>query len=197
MIASTRYKIAILAMTKTGTTAIESALAPYCEVLITGAPGLKHMTLKKFNRMVRPVLTSVNVEVETVCLIREPESWLGSWYRYRSRPGIPNKAKATNGVSFSEFVEAYLASDQPEFAKVGRPHRFVETSEGAMGVDHLFQYEQFGLFQAFIEQRFRRRFAFRDENTSPRSALSLPQSLRDRLRVELAEDYALHERARR
>lgn len=197
MIASVRHKIAILALTKTGTTAIETAVSPYCEVFMSGAPGLKHMTLRKFNRFVRPILETVGCQAETVCLVREPEDWLGSWYRYRQRPNIPNPANSTEGITFEEFVEAYLSPEQPGFAQIGHPARFVEDADGHIGVDHIFQYEQFGAFVNFIEQKFARRFVFPRQNTSPKMKLELSSKLRERLKREMVSSYDLHARARR
>ena len=197
MIASIRHCVALLAMTKTGTTAVESTLAPHCDIVMSGAPGLKHMTLKKFNRFVRPILTSADSDIETVCVVREPLDWLGSWYRYRRRSGIPNPYKSTAHVSFAEFVEAYLLPEPPQFARVGYPSKFVESAEGQMGVDHLFRYEEFDAFTAFLETRFKRPLAFARRNSSPKMALDLPKNLKIRLETERATDFDLYERALR
>ena len=46
-------------------------------------------------------------------VMREPRDWLGSWYRYRQRPGIPDKRRSTAGMSFDAFVEAYCTEKPP------------------------------------------------------------------------------------
>ncbi|MBB5514900.1 hypothetical protein FHS89_000906 [Rubricella aquisinus] len=197
MIASLKHRIAFLAMTKTGSTAIETALRPQCEVMMSGHPGLKHMQLRKFNRMVRPLFSQVGVEVETTCLFREPLDWLGSWYRYRQRPEIPNARNSTADLSFRAFVEAYLSEDQPPFARIGRPSNFIRDTEGQIGIDHLFRYDQFDLFERFISDRFGQRFSFRTENVSPRIRLEVEPALRQKVEQALSEDYDIYESIRR
>ena len=58
-------------------------------------------------------------DTETVCVIREPIDWLGSWYRFRSRSSAP-KAKSTKGISFETFVEGYL-DEAAAGVRQGRP----------------------------------------------------------------------------
>ena len=45
-----KTRLAILAVPKTGTTAIEQALAPMADAAILNPPGLKHCTVRKYRR---------------------------------------------------------------------------------------------------------------------------------------------------
>ena len=54
------------------------------------------MTLRTFERFVAPYLDWIGVpSVETVCVIREPVDWLGSWYRYNARHAIRKEPRST------------------------------------------------------------------------------------------------------
>ncbi|MGB0497885.1 MAG: gamma-glutamyl kinase [Rubricella sp.] len=193
MIASASRGIAILAMTKTGTTALEEALAPHCDIVITGPPPLKHMPLRRFDRRIRPLLEKENRRIETACLFREPIDWLGSWYRYRARDTIPDRSKSTAGMSFEAFVEAYLQDEPPAYARVGRPARFVSRHDGRPGIDHLYRYEAFGAFCQVLQDRFRVRIMTERRNVSPAGALSLSAALRSRAERFLAAEYEIYE----
>ena len=56
-----REKLALLAVPKTGSTAIEEALQPYAAISYSRPPMVKHMTLTRFNRFMRPYLDVVGL----------------------------------------------------------------------------------------------------------------------------------------
>lgn len=196
MLISLKNNLCILAMPKTGTTAIEAALAPYCDMVFTKDPRVKHMPLPRFTRFIAPYLREIGQSgIETTCLIRHPEAWLGSWYRYRARPALNGHENSTAGIEFEDFVAAYLAETKPAFARVGRPARFVGADQGRPGVTHLFKYENFPDWQRFLEARFGTSLDVPRKNVSPARDLSLSAPMRRALETRLAEDYALYENA--
>lgn len=198
MLVSTRHKLAILAMPKTGTTALERALAPHCEIVIGGDPRLKHMPLRKFERFLRPLLeSSGQCGIETMCLIREPVDWLASWYRYRRRNGVPDPRKSTAGISFEAFADAYLSDHPPPFAQVGRPARFVQAQDGRLGVDHLFRYEAFERATAFLSERLGQPLTVSPANVSRADPVDVPAHLRRRIEDGMAQDVQIWESAAR
>jgi len=78
-----KENLVLLAVPKTGTTAIEKSLSPFADISILNPPGLEHTPVAKFNRFVQPYLESVGSNaMETAGVIRNPLAWLGSWYRY-------------------------------------------------------------------------------------------------------------------
>jgi hypothetical protein len=197
MIVSLRRRIAFLAMPKAASTAIEAALAPHADIVISGDPRLKHMPLRRYTRFVAPLLAAYDARpVETLCLIREPLDWLASWYRYRRREGLSEPGKRTDGMSFAGFVEAWLAAEPPPFARVGRPAEFLRPRAGGPGIDHLFRYEAIGACEAFLAGRFAAPFRFAHLNVSPPAGVDLPPALRARAEAALAEDYRLWHGAR-
>jgi hypothetical protein len=189
-----RQKLVLLALPKTGTTAVEAALEPLADIRVGGAPALKHTTLRKYRRFVRPYLAAAGIRrLETACVLREPVAWLRSWHAYRQRPNLEGKANSTAGISFPEFVEAYLSDPQPGFAQVGFPSRFVAGQDGRPGVDHLFRYEDLAAFKTFLEARFEREIELPRLNVSPpREEEPLPPALMARLERERAEDFELY-----
>ncbi len=184
-------KLAFLAVPKTGTTAIESALAPHASISFRRQPNLKHMTHQRFNRFIRPYLKKEGKEdVEMVAVMREPISWLGSWYRYRQRPALENTSNSTRNVSFDEFVQAYVGgSDRPDFAKIGSQARMLSVSRSQVGMDHLFKYENLPAFTRFLSERLEREIAFPTMNVSPKLEIELSPETEDRLRRKYALDF--------
>jgi hypothetical protein len=192
MIVTLKHRLAVLAMPKTGSTAIEAALGPHADLQASGRPELKHMPLRKFDRFVRPLLDSYGRGgVETLCLFREPLDWLASWYRYRQRPELRDPARRTDGVDFAGFLEAYLAPEPPQFARVGRQAAFVRARQGGIGVDRIYRYEAFPAVAAFLSERLGESLSFPRMNVSPPRELGITPALRARAEAGLAEEYRI------
>jgi hypothetical protein len=186
-----RQGLVFLATPKTGSTAIESVLAPHAAVVITRPPQLKHANMQKYQRQLAPFLGDPGLEKLSTCaLMREPLDWLGSWYRYRQRPEeVPDKS--TLGMSFDEFVLAWCRKDQPECARVGAQATFL-TPEGLRPVDHIFRYEDMPAFLRFLERRLGMPVVLPVENVSPEAELSLSADVAARLKTHAARDFALY-----
>ncbi len=196
MLISIKSKIAFLAMTKTASTSIETALFPYCDMAYYGNSRIKHISYRRFNRFVRPYLDNLGYrDIETTCLIREPLSWLHSWYRYRTRPAISAQPQSTAGLSFDEFAALYMAGS-PLTKGVGRPSKFVSDKDGQPAVDHLFKYENLPAFQKFMEERLQEPLFFERLNESPARELALSPATKAQLESFFAPEYALYEAAR-
>jgi hypothetical protein len=193
MLVSVSRRLAYLAMPKTGTQSLERVLTPLCDIRYGGLPRVKHMTLQTFERFVRPYLEALGAgDTETLCVIREPVDWLGSWYRYRGRAALDGHPNSTKNVSFAEFVEAYLRRPTPPFARVGRISRFVAGASGGPGVTHMFRYENLAGVTRFLSDRFETGIVLPRVNVSSRARLELPAALRARVERELSEDFALY-----
>lgn len=194
MLISIQKNLAFLAMTKTGSTAIEKELAPHCDIVFSGDPRIKHIQLRRFDRFIRPYLAKVGIkELETVCLFREPVDWLGSWYRYRSRPKLDGHVNSTKGLTFEQFVLEYMSETPAPFAQVGRQSRFVQTKNKTIGVDRIFRYEDFQEVEDFFSQRFSTELNFQRLNTSPKAELTLSDHVTRQIHDYLADDYDIFE----
>ena len=187
-----KAKLVLLAVPKTGTTALEAALLAHADTAILNPPEKKHLTARRWRNQLAPFFENRGTrQIETMAIIREPRDWLGSWYRYRARPEISGSASSTAGMDFAQFVTGWLSDPEPEYARVGRQSRFVANAECKIIVDHLFRYED--LYQAvdFLQQRLGVTLDLGRRNISPQADLSLPPALEARLQREAAADFDL------
>lgn len=186
-------RLAFLATPKTGSTAIEAALESLASVVIQRPPVLKHTTAQRFHRFLGPYLEVASGHSFVVtALMREPVSWLGSWYRYRQRDDVTDPAKRTNGVSFDEFVRAWCSDNPPDFANLGAQSRFLQPKKGR-GVDRLFRYEDIDTFVHFLEDRLDCVITLPRLNVSPEGDLALSDATRALLHEVAAADFELYD----
>ena len=187
-----KAKLVLLAVPKTGTTALEAALLAHADTAILNPPEKKHLTARRWRNQLAPFFENRGTrQIETMAIIREPRDWLGSWYRYRARPEISGSASSTAGIDFAQFVTGWLSDPEPEYARVGRQSRFVANAEGKIIVDHLFRYEDLDQAVDFLQQRLGVTLDLGRRNISPRADLSLPPALEARLQREAAADFDL------
>jgi hypothetical protein len=189
-----KERLAFLSVPKTGTTAYEAALAPRADMVISEPPMLKHAPVYRYNRFIRPMFEKVcGAEMELMAVMREPVSWLGSWYRYRQRPFMQGKPNSTHGISFDDFVLAYMKGDKPGFADVGSQFQFMKTQPNGTGITHHFRYEDQPRLKAFLEDRLGIELSLTRENVSPQMPLALSPNIEQRFKRKFAEEYALYE----
>lgn len=187
-----KERLVYLATPKTGSMAIEAALGPLASVVIQRPPVLKHTNVRRYRQSFAPFIEQAAGEGFTVvAMMREPIDWLGSWYRDRQRDGHPTPETSTRGIGFDEFVEAYLATNQPPYANVGRQSAFL-APEGGRGADRVFSYERIDGFVDFLEDRLDCEIILPRLNVSPPGSVALGGETEARLRSALADDFALH-----
>ena len=192
-----KERLAFLSVPKTGTTAYEAALAPRADLVISEPPMLKHAPVYRYNRFIRPMFLRVcDVEMELMAVMREPISWLGSWYRYRQRPFMKGKPNSTHDVSFDDFVLAYLKGKKPGFADVGSQANFMKGQPNGTEITHYFRYEDQPRLQAFLKERLDVDLTLTKQNVSPVMQLSLREDVEVRLRRKCAEEFDLYESIR-
>ena len=141
----------VLETPKTGSLALRAMLAPYALPQSDKAP--RHIGHDAFRRKFAPDLVMGFGRLpQTVAVVRAPLERMQSWYRYRRRPQLKGLPASTLGVSFEEFMLAYLEGRRPEMANVGRQDRFVGWNGVQARVDHLFDYAQLNLLEAFFSE---------------------------------------------
>ena len=190
-----KQKLVILSVPKTGTTAIEAALAPHADIVVSHPPELKHAPLYRYNRFFRPMFErACNTEdMQTLAVMREPISWLASWYRYRRRDAMRGHPNTTHDVTFDEFVQAYMRGDRPAYANVGSQAKFLEPRPNGVQVDHLFRYDdQPGLLD-FLQDRLGTEITLEQRNISPKLDLQLYEKTEEKLRRKCAADFELYD----
>mmetsp|Transcript_23399 Transcript_23399/g.40938 ORF Transcript_23399/g.40938 Transcript_23399/m.40938 type:complete len:200 (+) Transcript_23399:4716-5315(+) len=189
-----KARLAFLSVPKTGTTAYETALGPHADMVISEPAMLKHAPVYRYNRFVRPMFLKVcDVELELMAVMREPISWLGSWWRYRQRPFMKGKPNATHDISFDDFVLAYMKGQKPDFADVGSQYKFLERQPNGTGITHLFRYEDQTRLQAFLAERLGVTFALDRENVSPDVPVNLSADVEQRFRRKFDYEFALYD----
>ncbi len=189
-----KERLAFLSVPKTGTTAYQTALGGRADMVISNPPLLKHAPVYRYNRFIRPMFLNVcDAEMELMAVMREPVSWLSSWYRYRRRPFMKGKPNNTFDVSFDEFVSACMKGKRPGFAEVGSQLKFLETQPNGTGITHLFRYEDQPRLQRFLEDRLDVKLELARENVSPEIEVHLSPEVEERFRRKFADEYALYE----
>ncbi len=192
MLISIEHRLAFLAVPKTGSTSIEAALVPHCDISFGKNPQIKHMTAKRFHRHMRPYLTAMGHEnIEICAIIREPIDWLGSWYRYRSRPEIMGTANSTADISFDAFAQAYMQDPKPQFATVGQQSIFLDQPDSTPPIAHLYPYEALPQFKAFLSDRTGKKLDFAILNQSPKGLVELSSKTQSALEAHFAKDYEI------
>lgn len=189
-----KQKLVLLSVPKTGSTAYETALAPMASMVISAPPELKHAPVFRYNRFIRPMIGRfLGDDVDVVAVMREPISWLGSWFRYRRRAALAADANSTRGMGFDDFVTAYCKGRPPPVAAVGSQAKFLEPQRNGTRVTHLFRYEDQAGFRAFLANRLGTWIETAAENVSPVMPLTLAPDVEKRLRRKHADDFALWE----
>lgn len=187
-----KQKIVLLAVPKTGTTALEQALLAHASAAILDPPGQKHVSAMGYrNRLSKFFEQRGKHPMELVAVMREPVDWLSSWYRYRSRPQLDGKANSTRGISFDAFVDAWLGPDQPGFAQVGSQARFLCDDAGTVAVDRIYPYDRLADLVGFLEARLDTTLDPPRRNVSPPRPVALSDEMRARLHREAAAEFAL------
>ncbi len=194
MLSFVQERLVFLAVPKTGSTAYHSALSARADLVITNPPELKHAPLYRYNRFFRPMFDKVcGVEMDVIAVVRDPVSWLGSWYRYRQREFMRNRPNSTHGITFDEFVLAYSKGTKPSFANVGSQAKFLEPRPNGTSVRHLFRYENLGRLDAFLEQRLDFKIELQRENVSPNLKIELSPQVERKFRQNCPEEFDLYE----
>ena len=187
-----KERLVLLAVPKTGTSAYAKALGPKAAIVVSDPPELKHAPVYRYNRFFRPMMEKMGADrMDVLAVIREPVSWLGSWYRYRQRPFLDGRPTSTKDVSFDAFCRAWASDDRPAYADIGDQSKFVEPRPNGTAVTHLFQYENQSGLIAFLENRLQTRIDLPRENVSPKRDLDLSPETEALLHERRAQEFEL------
>lgn len=198
MLVFAKEKLVFLALPKTGTTALEAALEPMAAMVLRNVPNLKHTPGYRYEAFLKTYLGKCGVKnLETTCVVRNPVDWLGSWYRYRSRPAKDGAANSTKNMTFDAFVSEYATETPADWARVGFPPRFIRDNAGQVMVDHLFQYEQLDMMVSFLGDRLGKIIDLPRHNVSPKGDMTLSAATRRKLENAHPQMFEDWERARR
>ncbi|MEM9640048.1 MAG: hypothetical protein AAGA19_01000 [Pseudomonadota bacterium] len=185
---------AYLALTKTGSTSVETMLRPHCQIMFTGDHRVSHMPAHHFERFVRPYLTECGFPaIDTVAQLRHPLDWLESWWRYRSKPRPGESHTDTSGVAFETFALEYIDGADRPYLGMHRQLGFVCDHTGAQQADILFRYEDMAAFHAFLEHRIGQPLTLPRHNKSPRRWARISRGARARVETFFTPELDLWE----
>lgn len=179
MLISLKHDFAFLCNRKCASISIETMLRKHSDIALLGPPEFRHADYRSYSKYLAPFVSeSTGSAPETICLVREPLSWLYSFFRFRSRyelldPKNPYHQNSTHGVSFEEFVCSYMQPVPPPYADVGSQFDFVRNDDNEVGVDRLFLYEDLDSFVGFMSAKIGQKLKIRYKNASPKTNRTL------------------------
>ena len=180
MLIFTEKRIAILAVPKTGTTALEMALRPHADIVFQR--NRNHMPAARFRNKVAPFLKDgFGIQAETIAVMREPEDQLRSWYKYRQSDRRAGHENSTAGMSFDQFIRDAISDNPPPHAGVGSQYSFLCDAKGRLLVHHLFAYEQMHIMIDFLQDRLGTKIELERRNVSPQVDAPLSDEMRTKL----------------
>lgn len=187
-----KENLVILAVPKTGSTALKGALGSRASMVFRDPPHLKHTPFYRYRRFLQPFFAQAGGQTpELAAVVREPIDWLGSWYRYRSRDGLVGHKNSTRDVSFDEFVLEYCKNKPAPFAAVGSQAKFLRTGDGDIAVNHLFRYEAQDKLLQFLSDRLQMDITLKRQNVSPKADLTLSAPVAAKLREKRADEFTV------
>lgn len=192
MLAVPKHGFVVLAVPKSGSTALEAAFAKHAQLVTSGPPSLKHVTAQDFEQHFTPLLRAHGYDrsdYEVTALVREPVSWLSSWWRYRSRPGIAGKPTYVGDLGFDEFVGRVVAGE----IRLRPQADYVSGPDGRLAVDRLWRYDD--LEHAFAWMRAKvgkKKVRLKPRNVSPDREHEVSASTRDLIEQAYAADLTLY-----
>jgi hypothetical protein len=108
LLISSSHAFLFVAVPKTATSSVEDALAPYRDSQRELTLG-KHALAMEFVELFSPEALDALFKFG---FVRNPYTWMYSWYRYRQRrhlanPGHRHHDRYAGGKSFDEFMQSY------------------------------------------------------------------------------------------
>lgn len=190
-----KQNLAILAVPKTGTTALETALRGKADIQFKGRR--KHMSAAAFDTYCAPFLQQAyDLTPERVAVMRDPLDHLRSWYKYRTRDALLGNKKSSAGMTFETYVQDALRDSRQPHVNVGTQHRFLTRQNGTLPLHHIFAYEDMPLLLDFLCERFDRDIKLPKANASPQIDATISPETEARFKSLRADDYALYNRLR-
>ena len=185
-------RLVFLATPKAGSTAIETALESLASVSIQRPAPLKHLSARDFRAHLASLLQARGAPFTTVALMREPLSWLQSWYRFRLRDDQDDPDHPMRGRSFEDFVNDYMAPTPPAHADLGCQSDYLTGPDGTLLVDRLFRYEDIDALVHFLEDRLDCMVTLPRINVPPSVNVTLSPQAATTLQSRLAPDFTLY-----
>lgn len=197
-----KARLVVLSQPKTGTVALESALAAHAGIVINRPPAMKHIGHADFMQTLAPMFAATvglsRADYRVVSVMREPLDWLGSTYRFLGRDWmLKNEDKArryTGDLSFEQYVRQICEASSGRHGKPGLVSacRVALNADSGVGVDLLFPYEDLTGLYRLLEGAIGKPLLTERRNVSERRPLDLSDDARLLFERTFAAERALH-----
>lgn len=187
-------RLVFLATPKAGSSAVEAALEPLAAVAMQRPASLKHMSAKEYLTHFAPYFEAqTGAHFTTVALMREPISWLRSWYRFRARDDFEDPDHPMRGRSFEAFAQDYIGTPRPAHADIGSQSAILCDAARQPLVDRIFRYEDIDAFVHFLEDQLDCAITLPRVNVPPAADVQLSKQTEAALREAMADDFRLYQ----
>lgn len=137
MIISDKPAFIFIAVPKTGSCSIENALRPLANTTMQRTFN-KHATSMRLERELSAERWKNSYKL---AFVRNPYTWMHSWYRFRQRdalksPGHAFNNRYTGNISFNEFVQTFSSKEL-----MLKQSDFISRRNGELLVDYVGRYE--------------------------------------------------------
>ena len=192
MLLSLESTFVFLANTKSGSTSIEQILRRHSQVQIRHDPGLKHMNVETVDELFSPLLKRAGLSLDDLfvfAVLREPVSWVTSWFNYRSRPALDGKPRSLADIDFSDFVQQFVSDPRPPLGYQSANFMLGDTLGVDAVLDHARLPEAFGAIADDIGRDISSKITSIRRNTSE-TIRCRPSDIADADRQVLEQHYA-------
>lgn len=198
---SIKKGIGFICIPKCGSTTVERFMRPGCDFSLSGNPQLKHIRYEQVQENIWPLLAQLRLQIPYMfAIVREPISWVESWYRFRARDELaplehPQHRNFSGHLSFPEYVESVLLPKSPSFARIHSQFYYLRNKDGEVGVDKIIPLEYLNTeVPALLAHHNIQVTKPRDRRnvSEVREVAALPDNLKARLLAHLEEDVSLY-----
>ena len=194
MLIGVKKRFVFIANSKTASTSIEHSLVGQAEIQRGGGPQRKHIYLRDALPEYDFLFGRSGYGIEsffTFGVMRDPVSWIQSWYRYRCGNKVESPLPA--GMSFGEF---WALNDWNRTMLQGVPRLqsyFFTDKAGASIVDYIIPYSQLADHFTTICEGLGIKSPLQSKNVSKVKGreIAIAPELAEEMRTFYAEDYAL------
>lgn len=195
MLIGVRKRFVYAANTKTASTSIEFALSAHAEIICGGGPARKHMSLGGVEKEYWFVFQNPKLNFESFFrfgVMREPISWINSWYRYRRENKVASPLPAT--MSFEDFWRARDWNIQSAAGKRYLQSTVFTNTQNKILADVIIPYERMNDFLPEIMKLLKIDYSLPHKNASKlkESEAPLPESLIAEMREFYEPDYQIY-----
>ncbi len=141
------HNFVFVSSTKAASSTIHHLTFPKADLVFYRPTFGKHLQIRQISAMTERVAGRHFSEMFSFGIIREPVSWMQSWFRFRKRAGLsaPSHDDYVNHIpaslTFSEFIEETVGANPKPFARLVPQSRYFRNPRGEVVVKYVATYE--------------------------------------------------------